>query len=140
VRLRYAYIIKCERIEKDASGQITTIYCSYDPATKSGSGGRNVKGNIHWVSAFEAVAIEVRLYDRLFTVEDPDKADAGYQSVLNPHSLQVVQGYAEPDIQKIPPTQNIQFERTGYFIADRVEDAPSKRVFNRSVDLKKAKF
>jgi glutaminyl-tRNA synthetase len=140
VRLRYAYIIKCERIEKDASGQITTIYCSYDPATKSGSGGRNVKGNIHWVSTFEAVAIEVRLYDRLFTVEDPDKAEAGYQSVLNPHSLQVVHGYAEPDIQKIPPTQNIQFERTGYFIADRVEDAPSKRVFNRSVDLKKAKF
>jgi glutaminyl-tRNA synthetase len=140
VRLRHAYIIKCERIEKDANGNITTLYCTYDPATKSGSGGRNVKGNIHWVGCDEAVPIEVRLYDRLFTVEDPDKAEAGYQSVMNPQSLQVVQGYVEPDVSKIPVAQNVQFERMGYFIADRVADAPGKRVFNRSVDLKKAKF
>ncbi len=140
VRLRYAYIIKCERFEKDANGKVTVLYCSYDPATKSGSGGRNVKGNIHWVSTREAVPLEVRLYDRLFTVEDPDKAEAGYQSVLNPGSLQVVTAYAEPDISRIPAAQNVQFERVGYFVADQVEDTPSRRVFNRAVDLKKAKF
>ncbi len=140
VRLRYGYIIKCERIEKDANGKVTTLYCSYDPATKSGSGGRNVKGNIHWVSCSEAVPLELRLYDRLFTLEDPDAAEAGYQSVLNPDSLKVVSAYAEPAIAAFGPGDHAQFERTGYFVADRVDDAPSARVFNRAVDLKKAKF
>jgi glutaminyl-tRNA synthetase len=140
VRLRHAYIIKCERMEKDASGRVTTLFCTYDPATKSGSGGRNVKGNIHWVSYEEAVPVEVRLYDRLFTVEDPDKAEAGYQSVINPQSLITVQGFAEPAIATIAPGSQVQFERVGYFVADRVDDSPAKRVFNRAVDLKKAKF
>jgi glutaminyl-tRNA synthetase len=119
---------------------VTTLHCTYDPATKSGSGGRNVKGNIHWVSADEAVPVELRLYDRLFTIEDPDKAEGGYQSVLNPSSLVVMNGYAEPAIAQFGKGENVQFERTGYFVADRVEDAVGKRVFNRSVDLKKGKF
>ncbi|MGL4234055.1 MAG: glutamine--tRNA ligase, partial [Casimicrobium sp.] len=137
VRLRYGYIIKCERIEKDAEGKITTIYATYDPHTKSGTpGGRNVKGAIHWVAAIDAIKAEVRLYDRLFTVENPDSGEGDYKDYLNPNSLKVVTGYIEPSMHEARIGECYQFERNGYFTLDRVESKPSKTIFNRAVTLK----
>jgi glutaminyl-tRNA synthetase len=139
VRLRHAFIIKCERLETDADGQITTLYCRYDPDTKSGSGGRNVKGNIHWVSAADGIKAKARLYDRLFTIEDPDSG-GDYQTHLNPNSVLERDIWLEPSIEQLPTHEAVQFERVGYFIADRKSDCRPVRVFNRAVDLKKAKF
>jgi glutaminyl-tRNA synthetase len=137
VRLRYGYIIKCERFEKDESGKVTTIYATYDPAAKSGTpGSRNVKGAIHWVGSFDGVKAELRLYDRLFTVENPDAEEGEYTDYLNPNSLTVVQAWLEPTLAEAKIGEPVQFERVGYFTLDHVESRPSRIVFNRAVGLK----
>ena len=141
VRLRYGYIIKCERIEKDAAGQVTAVYCSYDPDTRSGTGKdseRKVKGTIHWVSAAHAVTAEVRLYDRLFKMPNPGSVDS-LEDALNEESLQIVPGaMLEPDLGNAAAEQRFQFERLGYFFVDRQRAAPGRPVFNRVVTLRDA--
>jgi glutaminyl-tRNA synthetase len=139
VRLRYAYLITCVGVTKDErTGEIVELHCTYDPATRGGNtpDGRKVKGTIHWVSALHAVKAEVRLYDRLFTVENPGHVEGGCESVLNPNSLEVLTGYAEPSLAKATPTSRYQFERLGYFCVDS-KDSPAERlVFNRTVSLR----
>jgi glutaminyl-tRNA synthetase len=139
VRLRYAYIVRCERIDKDASGRVTTVYCSYDPATRSGSGQdaeRKVKGTIHWVSAAAAGSAEVRLYDRLFRVPNPGSADS-LDEELNPDSLSIVaEARLEPALLTAVAGSRYQFERLGYFAVDSEHSAPGRPVFNRVVTLR----
>ena len=136
VRLRNAFVIKAERVEKDADGEITTVYCTYDADTlgKDPSDGRKVKGVIHWVSADHAVEAEVRLYDRLFAVPNPAGED-DYLSQLNPDSLQVVNGFVEPSLMTAEVENGYQFERTGYFCLDK-DSSSDKLVFNRTVGLR----
>ncbi|MDD8018840.1 MAG: glutamine--tRNA ligase, partial [Bacteroidota bacterium] len=139
----YAYIMKCEKVIKDAKGNILELHCTYDPETKSGmaNAGRKVKATIHWVSAPEAVDAEVRLYDRLFVKENPDDAEGtkDFLSNLNPNSLQVVRrAKVEPMLGKAEPGQRFQFERLGYFCADSKDTSSGKPVFNRIVTLKDA--
>ncbi len=140
VRLRYAYIVRCERVVKDDAGNVVELRCTYDPATKSGTPGaeaRKVKGNIHWLSARHAKAAEVRLYDRLFTVANPDAADGGFLSVLNPRSIEVVAGAKiEPMLAGAQPETRFQFERNGYFCVDRADSRPGAPVFNRTATLR----
>jgi glutaminyl-tRNA synthetase len=141
VRLRYAYIIRCEKIIKDSEGNIREIHCTYDPATRSGTpaANRKVKATIHWVSAGHAVDAEVRLYDRLFVKEDPDIVEEGkdFFSNLNPESLQILQNCKmEPMLGTAEPGSRYQFERMGYFCADRKDSKPAGLVFNRIVTLK----
>ena len=131
------YIVKCERIEKDASGKVTTIYCSHDPATKSGlEGGRNVKGNIHWISTRDAIDGEVRLYDRLFSVATPGSGDTDYLTQINPKSVDVLKVKLEPELANAKPEERFQFERHGYFVADMKDCAAGRPVFNRAVTLR----
>lgn len=135
VRLRNAYVIKAERIEKDAEGNITTIYCQYDPDTlgKDPADGRKVRGVIHWVSAAHAIPAEVRLYDRLFNVPNP-AAEASFEAALNPNSLQIVsQVMLEPSLAEAKAGQAFQFEREGYFCRDSKSDG---LVFNLTVALR----
>ncbi len=140
VRLRGAGIIHCDEAVKDAAGDIVELRCTLDPASRPGMEGANrkVKGTIHWVSAKHAVAAEIRLYDRLFTVPNPDTDEDGksYRDYLNPDSRRVVAGYVEPGAADAAPEQGFQFERLGYFVADRYDHAPGKPVFNRSVTLR----
>ncbi|WP_318483627.1 glutamine--tRNA ligase [Photobacterium leiognathi] len=137
VRLRGAYVIKAERIEKDAEGNITTIFCTYDNETlgKNPADGRKVKGVIHWVSAEAGVAAEIRLYDRLFTVPNPGAAD-DFVSVINPESLTVVNGFVEPSLVAAEAEKAFQFERMGYFCADNKDSSSEHLVFNRTVGLR----
>ncbi len=140
VRLKSAYIIKAERVEKDENGEIKTIFATYDPDTRSGSGSeasqRKVKGTLHWVSVKHAVPVEIRIYDRLFTVEQPDaEKDSDFLEFINPDSLTVVHGYAEPAIQEMETGQPIQFQRIGYFTKD-TDSTGDRLVFNRTVTLK----
>jgi len=137
VRLRYAYIIKCNDVIKDEAGNIVELHCSYDPETKSGSlqSGRKVKGTIHWVSAEHAVPVEVRLYDRLFNVEDPGGTD--WKDHINPESLEVLDNaLAEPALKNALPGEKFQFERQGYFCVDPDTKMESKLIFNRTVGLR----
>ncbi len=136
VRLRGAYVIKAERIEKDDQGNITTIYCSYDDQTlgKNPADGRKVKGVIHWVSADKALPAEIRLYDRLFTVPNPAASD-NFAETINPESLVVKHGYVEPSLGQAQEQAGYQFERTGYFCADTTSSA-DKLIFNRTVGLR----
>jgi glutaminyl-tRNA synthetase len=138
VRLRYAYLVRCTSVTHDpATGQISEVHCTYDPATRGGDApdGRKVKSTIHWVSAQHALQAEVRLYDQLFTVENPDVGD-DLNSIVNPNSLVVLNGcQVEPSLAESQPGQRLQFERTGYFCVDP-ESAPGKPVFNRTVTLK----
>ncbi|MDN5836946.1 MAG: glutamine--tRNA ligase/YqeY domain fusion protein [Nitrosospira sp.] len=139
VRLRYAYIIKCVDVLKDAGGEIVEIHCTYDPDTKSGTVGaekRKVKGNIHWLSARHAQQAEVRLYDRLFTQAHPDAGGRDYKMSLNTQSKKIITAYVEPSLNRIQPEDRFQFERHGYFIADREDTEPGKPVFNRAVTLR----
>ena len=136
VRLRHGFIIKCERIDKDATGNVVTIHATYDPATKSGSGGRNVKGAIHWVSKADGIRAEVRLYDRLFNVENPDSGEGDYRTCLNPDSLKSVTAWLEPSLANAKAGESYQFERNGYFTPDRMDSKPHALVFNRAVTLK----
>ena len=140
VRLKGAYFIKAERVEKDAEGNITTIYATYDPETKSGSGTeaskRKVKGTLHWVSATENIPIEVREYDRLFTVESPDaEKDVDFLQFVNPNSLTIKEGFAEPALKDAKVEDKFQFQRIGYFALDR-DSSAEKLIFNRTVTLK----
>jgi glutaminyl-tRNA synthetase len=142
VRLRYAYFVTCTEVVKDAGGEVTELRCSYDPATRGGDSpdGRKVKSTLHWVSAEHAFDAEVRLYDRLFTVEDPLGGDgADYRDFLNPDSLEVLKGCkVEPGAKALKPMDRIQFERMGYFCVDpdSVPDGPP--IFNRTVTLRDA--
>lgn len=139
VRLRYAFIIKCESVEKNADGEIETIHCTYDADTKSGTAGaakRKVKGNIHWLSAKHAVFAEVRLYDRLFVDPYPDAGGKDYKGFLNPHSKQMITAYVENSLSEAEPEQCFQFERNGYFVADCIDSQKGKPVFNRAVTLR----
>lgn len=137
VRLRGAYVIKAERIEKDAQGNITTIFCTYDVDTlgKNPADGRKVKGVIHWVSADKALLAEIRLYDRLFTVPNPAAAD-NFAETINPDSLVKINGFVEPSLVSAHAEQGYQFERMGYFCADSKDSKPEALVFNRTVGLR----
>ena len=140
VRLRYAYFITCTDVIKDANGQIVELRATYDPATRGGDApdGRKVQGTIHWVSAKHAIDAELRLYDKLFTIPDPDAVPEGqdFTSALNPDSLVVVNGAkVEPSVAGDPPETRYQFERTGYFVVDP-DSRDGKMVFNRTVTLR----
>jgi glutaminyl-tRNA synthetase len=140
VRLRGAGIIRCDEAVKDADGNVVELRCTLDPDSRPGMEGANrkVKGTIHWVSARHAVAAEIRLYDRLFTVADPDNDEGGksYTDHLNPDSRRTVTGYVEPSAAQAAPEQSFQFERIGYFVADRRDHRSDAPVFNRSVTLR----
>ena len=137
VRLRNAYVIKAERVEKDTNGEITTIFCTYDPETlgKNPADGRKVKGVIHWVSATQNHPAEFRLYERLFTVPNPG-AEENIESVLNPTSLVVKHGFVEQSLGNAEAKKGYQFEREGYFCADSKDSHPEHLVFNLTVSLK----
>jgi glutaminyl-tRNA synthetase len=138
VRLRYGYFVTCTDVVKDSSGEVVELRCTYDPATKGGDApdGRKVQGTIHWVSAAHALDCELRLYDRLFTVPDPDDVDE-FMDVVNRESLVVVRGAKiEPSVGQDPADSRYQFERTGYFAMDEVDSSPSALVFNRTVTLR----
>ncbi len=136
VRLKYAYIIKCEEVLKDASGNLIELRCTADLDSKTGgpTASRKVKGTIHWVSAGHAMDAEVRLYDRLFTVPEPD-AEGNFKKHLNPHSLEVVTAKCEPSLKEARAELRYQFERLGYFALDK-DSAPGRLVFNRTITLK----
>jgi glutaminyl-tRNA synthetase len=139
VRLRYAYIIKCDEVVKDsATGAVLELHCSYDPETRSGSdqSGKKVQGTIHWVSVAHALPAELRLYDRLFSVENPESDPTrDYREFLNPGSLETVLGYVEPSLRAATPGERFQFERQGYFSVD-LDSTPEALVFNRIVTLR----
>ena len=139
VRLRYGYLITCTSVKKDANGNVTEIHCTYDPATRGGNtpDGRKVKATIHWVSAKHAVDAEVRLYDTLFTVPNPDDAPEGkdFTANLNPKSLEVIRGKVEPSLASAKAGDRLQFERLGYFAVDP-DTKLGAPVFNRTVALK----
>ncbi|NLU16829.1 glutamine--tRNA ligase [Serratia liquefaciens] len=137
VRLRNAYVIKAERVEKDAEGEITTIFCSYDADTlsKDPADGRKVKGVIHWVSAEHALPAEIRVYDRLFSVPNPAAAE-DFLATINPESLVIKHGFVEPSLAAAQPEKAYQFEREGYFCADNRYSSAEHLVFNRTVGLR----
>lgn len=140
VRLRYAYIIKCDEIIKDETGEVIQLNCSHDPETRSGTGTstKKVKGTIHWVNVKDCVDCEVRLYDRLLTVEDPaSEKDKDYKDLINPNSLEIISNAKlEPFIKDSKPADKFQFERQGYFCVDTKYTTKEKLVFNRTVTLK----
>ncbi|HXA45605.1 MAG TPA: glutamine--tRNA ligase, partial [Candidatus Angelobacter sp.] len=137
VRLKYAYIIKCEEVVKDANGNIVELWCTADLDSRTGgpTANRKIKGTIHWVSAVHAIDAEARLYDRLFTEAEPEKDGRDFESVLNPHSLEVVTAKCEPALKSASPEERYQFERLAYFVLDK-ESTPEKPVFNRTITLK----
>ncbi|MEZ0231839.1 MAG: glutamine--tRNA ligase/YqeY domain fusion protein [Methylophilaceae bacterium] len=139
VRLRYGYVVKCTGFEKDSAGNITTVHCEYLPDTKSGTPGADsikVKGNIHWVSVPHAYQAEVRLYDRLFKEAHPGAGDRNYLDDLNPDSIKIIHAQLEPALKDANPEDHFQFERHGYFVADKKDSAPSMPIFNRAVTLR----
>ncbi|HVV72475.1 MAG TPA: glutamine--tRNA ligase/YqeY domain fusion protein [Verrucomicrobiae bacterium] len=138
VRLKYAYIIKCDEVLKDSNGQVVELRCTADLGSKSGgpTSNRKVKGTIHWVSAKHAIDAEVRLYDRLFTVPEPD-SDGDFKKHLNPHSLEVVRAKCEPSLLEATPERRYQFERLAYFTLDK-DSKPGALVLNRTITLKDA--
>jgi glutaminyl-tRNA synthetase len=138
VRLKYAYIIKCDEAIKDANGNVIELRCTADLDSKTGgaTAGRKIKGTIHWVSAAHAANAEVRLYDRLFTVPEPD-ADGDFKKHLNPHSLEVVTAKCEAALNEADPELRYQFERLGYFTLDK-GGVPGNLVFNRTITLRDA--
>jgi glutaminyl-tRNA synthetase len=140
VRLRYGYFVTCTKVVKDSAGSVTAIHCTYDPETRGGNApdGRRVKSTIHWVSAAHAVDAEVRIYESLFTKEDPNQVEEGqdFTANLNPNSLEVLTGCkVEPSLRDAVPPARFQFERLGYFCADK-DSTPGKPVFNRTVALR----
>ena len=139
VRLKYGFVVECTGCEKDANGNVIAVHCNYFPDSKSGTEGSanyKVKGTIHWVSAKHALEAEVRLYDRLFTDPNPDAGGKDFKLALNPHSKEVIMAYLEPSLVKAMAEDRFQFERHGYFVADRVDSKAGKPVFNRVVTLK----
>ena len=141
VRLRYGYVVKCTGCEKDATGKVTIVHCEYLPDTKSGTPGSDsvkVKGNIHWVSVQHAYECEVRLYDRLFKEAHPGEGDRDFLSDINPNSVTLITAQLEPSLKDAKAEDNFQFERHGYFVADREDSVAGKPVFNRTVTLRDA--
>ncbi|ROH84567.1 glutamine--tRNA ligase/YqeY domain fusion protein [Pseudomethylobacillus aquaticus] len=141
VRLRYGYVVKCTGFETDADGKVTIVHCDYLPDTKSGTPGADaikVKGNIHWVSAAHAYTAEVRLYDRLFKTAHPGAGDSNYLDDLNPASLHVITAQLEASLKDAKPEECFQFERHGYFVADKQDSVAGQPVFNRTVTLRDA--
>ena len=141
VRLRYACIIRCGEVVRDASGEISELKCTWDPDSLGGQpkDGRKIKGTIHWVSAEHALDAEVRLYDRLFTAEDPmdEKDGKTFIDYLNPNSLErIVGAKVEPSLRDAAPLARYQFERVGYFCVDELDSRPAALVFNRTIQLK----
>ena len=139
VRLRYGFVIECTGFEADADGRVTKVLANYFPDSKSGTPGADlykVKGNIHWVSVRHGLMAQVRIYDRLFTESHPDSGGRNPLDCLNPMALQVVHAYLEPSLAQAKPEERFQFERHGYFVADRVEHSADRPVFNRAVTLK----
>ncbi len=139
VRLRYGYVIECTGFEKDASGRVIAVHANYFADSKSGTEGSanyKVKGNLHWVSAVHALQAHVRLYDRLFTDETPDSGGKDFKQLLNPHSKETVTAYLEPSLAEAEADDKFQFERHGYFVADRVDSKPGQPIFNRTVTLR----
>ena len=136
VRLKYAYIIKCDKVVKDATGNIAELHCTADLNSKTGgpTASRKVKGTIHWVSAAQAIDAELRLYDRLFTVPEPDSA-GDFKQFINPHSLEVVTAKLEPSLKDAKPELRYQFERLAYFCLDK-DSQPGRLVFNRTITLR----
>ena len=137
VRLKYAYIIKCDEVVKDAAGNLTELRCTADLDSKTGgaTSARKIKGTIHWVSAPHAADAEVRLYDRLFTEAEPEKDGRDFKSVLNPNSLEIITAKCEPSLKNASPDERYQFERLAYFALDK-DTTPGKLVFNRTITLK----
>ena len=139
VRLKYGFVAECTGFDKDENGNVTAVHVNYFEDSKSGTPGADhykVKGNITWVSASHALAAEVRLYDRLFSDPHPDAGGKDFMSVLNPNALETVTAYLEPGLARARPDERFQFERHGYFVADRVDARPGKPVFNRVTTLK----
>jgi glutaminyl-tRNA synthetase len=139
VRLRYAYFIRCNQVVKDSDGNIIELHCTYDPASRGGNSpdGRKVQGTIHWVSAQQCVKAEVRLFDRLFSKENPDDVPEGtdWKAAINIDSLRVIEGYVEPSLANAKELDKFQFERLGYFSVD-YDSKPGALVFNRTTTLK----
>lgn len=141
VRLRYGYVVKCTGFEKDADGNVTVVHCDYLPDTKSGTEGSNnvkVKGNIHWVSANHAYQAEIRMYDRLFKAQYPGSGDRDFLDDINPDSIHTITAQLEASLQDVNAGDTFQFERHGYFVADRMDSVAGKPVFNRTVTLRDA--
>ena len=141
VRLRHGFVIECTGVELDSSGQVKQVNARYFPDSKSGTPGSDnykVKGNIHWLSVAEALAVEVRLYDHLFTEPHPDSGENNFLAYLNPNSKQIITAYLEPSMKTVQAGERFQFERHGYFIADAIDSQAGKPVFNRTVSLKDA--
>jgi glutaminyl-tRNA synthetase len=141
VRLRYAYFVTCTHVVKDADGNIVEVHCTYDPATRGGDApdGRKVKSTLHWVCAARSLPAEVRLYDNLFTKENPEETEEGadFTANLNPNSLQVLTGCrVEPSLANTKPLDRWQFERLGYFCTDPDAQAQGRLIFNRTVGLR----
>ena len=139
MRLRYGFVIQCTRCEKDADGKVTKVLAEYFPDSKSGTPGSDtykVKGNIHWLCAKGAWQAEVRLYDRLFKVAYPGRESGNYLDDLNPESKQSIAAYLEASLKTAQAEDRFQFERHGYFVADRVDSTARLPVFNRTVSLK----
>ncbi len=139
VRLRYGYVLQCIGCDKDADGKVVAVHCEYLPDSKSGTAGADtykVKGNIHWISVAHAYECEVRLFDRLFKVPHPGRESGNFLDDINPEAKQVITAWLEPALQDAKPDQRYQFERHGYFVADRVDSTPGKPVFNRAVTLR----
>ena len=137
VRLRYAYFIKCTHVVKNDAGEIVEVHATYDPSTRGGDApdGRKVKSTIHWLSAAHVHEAEIRMYDRLFTKEDPEEGEEGFIQALNPNSLTILKGYIEPSLAHTQPGDRFQFERLGYFCTD-IDSTAEKPVFNLTVNLK----
>jgi glutaminyl-tRNA synthetase len=146
-RLKYGYIVKCTGCDKDASGHVTAVHCEYLPETKSGTPGADsvkVKGNLHWVSVAHGFDAEVRLYDRLFACPAPgSRREGDFEGVerdflddINPNSVQVIRAWLEPSLKSAQAEDRFQFERHGYFVADRIDTKDGTPVFNRTVTLK----
>lgn len=141
VRLRYGYVVKCTGYEKDAQGNVTVVHCEYLPDTKSGTPGSDsvkVKGNIHWVSAAHAYQAEIRMYDRLFKDPHPGSGDKDFLDDINPNSVTTITAQLELSLKDAKPAETFQFERHGYFVADRKDSVAGKPVFNRTVTLRDA--
>ena len=141
VRLRHGFVIECTGVELDSNGQVKQVNARYFPDSKSGTPGSDnykVKGNIHWLSVAEALAVEVRLYDHLFTEPHPDSGENNFLAYLNPNSKQIITAYLEPSMKTVQAGERFQFERHGYFIADAIDSQAGKPVFNRTVSLKDA--
>ena len=138
VRLKYGYVITCTGCTKDENGNVIEVQAEYNPETKSGSAGADlikVKGNVTWISAAHAIAAEIRLYDRLFSVPFPDAGDSDFLSCLNPNSVEVIQALLEPGTLGSPDVVT-QFERLGYFVPDQIDSKVEKLVFNRVTTLR----